>query len=352
MSETLVEQPAVEQPIEQVETQAPEVVEVSAPVSISDHEKNFGPQAKTAEPPTAQAGDAGADDAPLHPSAQQRRDKPTGQFAEGKKRGNSNPQVRINQLTARAKAAEERAAALERQFRAVGGVAPTAAAQPAQNQPQAAQAQPQAPPRYVDPRDPEPTPTDPKFGGDYGKYLNEQTRWAARDEYRQIQYQQYLGQQQQAQVQQKQARDQHWQTRLQKSMDLHPDDFEAVAFGTPTPWEKDSLVDALIEKHDNGTELLYYLQSHPQERDSILQMPEPKQVVALSQILLRFESTGGQPGVTGSGAPSNIRYLPPRPSNPVRTEAQTRASGTPPPTDGSLSIAEHQRRFGQQARRR
>ena len=319
-----------------VEMPTPEVIEVPPAESIQAHAEQFDPKRKETAADAPQTAAVAAGETP----EQKTRRRAKSQQATAA------DAPRIQQLTGRAKAAEERAAALETELATLRNGSSHAAPEASPALP--ADAKTQMAPR--DPQDPEPQPQDAKFGGDYGAYLRDVTRWEVREQHRQIQFQNYQREQAQTVEQQKTARDQHWKTRIQVAAAKYSD-LNDIAFGTPTPWEKNSLIDAFIEKDDNGIDLLYYLQSHPEERDSILQMSETRQARALSLILQRFDEShgAGQAGVTGSVASPRILKLPPRPPNPVRTEAH----GAPAaPTDGSSSIAEHQKRFAPQSRRR
>lgn len=313
----------------------PEAIE--APTSIADHASEFGPEAKSkqAEPPPVQETPA---------QAQQRRDRETGQFKEGRVRHRAKSQQasaedvpRIKELTAKQRAAEERAAAAEAElarYRQGGqqASAPRQEQAPQQNQP--------AQPAHGDP---EPQDTDEKYATNYTLYLNDHARWAARDEYRQIE------QQRQAQQAQQQIAS-TWSGRAKTIREKYAD-FDQVALMQPVPWQPGSVVDQFIIHDDAGPEILYYLQSNPAERDSLGQMTvlqASKHLSLLSQRLL--SSSPASAGTNGAATRANMIVLPPKPSTPLRTEAQR---GTPadPPTDGSLSIAEHSKHFGKASRR-
>ncbi len=299
----------------------PETDAPPAPVSIADHAAQFSKEAQA----TLATSDAEAPANETPAQAQQRRDKATGQYQQGKTRHRARSQQaspedvpRIQGLTARAKAAEERAAALEAEvakYKTPPVAAPTAAPAP--------------------PADPEP---DVAQFDDYNKFVKQQARWEARQELADAH-------QRQQQAQQEAQWAQSWKQRIDTAKQAHAD-FEAVALSTPVPWQPGSVVDQFIREDDNGPEILYHLQSNPAERDSLGQMTvlqASKHLALLSQRLLSPSPAAA--GSNGAAPGSAIRNLPPKPPTPLRTEAQ-RGSPSPPPTDGSLSIAEHARAFG------
>lgn len=305
----------------------PAEIEIPQPAeSIAEHAQQFGPDAgrdEELEQPERKA----------HPSEQQKRDRNNGQWSEGKRRGN--PEKRINELTERRKSAEERATALEAEVaRLKTQHAPPQQVRQAEQRIETAQ----NPQRQVVRGDAEPKETDPKYNGNYLAYLDDRTRWVARQEW---------GQQQTKAREQASAHQatQAWGTKVDKAREKYQD-FDQVAFAA-TNIPPDSVVDKWIDQHRAGTDVLYYLQSHPQERDSLLRKSAFEQVEDLALLSARLLSnTNGLSGGTGSlGGREKVIVLPPKPPNPVRTEAQ-RAEHVPPPTDGSLSIAEHSKNFG------
>lgn len=316
-----------------------------APLSIMEHVAQFDPQHKSEPDDSGDGTDAplAADATPeqraAHHSAQQRRERETGKFTEGKKRSRGKDAVqRIDQLTGRAKTAEEKLAAAEAELAKLRSA-------PAQTAPVTPQVAPttsvvQTPPgfqprRAFDPRDPEPQEKD--FGGDPMKFLDARFEWLARATYR---YDQQQAQQQQQVLQ----RATSWAQRVEKAVQKYAD-YAAVAFG-PTTIPNGSPMDQFIDGDDNGAEVLYYLQSNPAERDAVLRMPVIQQMKHLAALSQRFDASpqSSTPGVTGSGATPKVRFLAPRPPNPVRTEPQ-RAENKAAPTDGSLTVTQHAKRF-------
>ncbi len=315
--------------------------------SILDHAAQFGPQAREA------LADADEDpEKPAHPSAQQRRDRENGQFRDGKVRHRAKSQQagpddvpRIAALTGAKNAAEERATRAEAELARLR----TQHAPPAQ----IAQAE-----RTADAaanEDPEPNPEDKKYEGNGGvvKYVADQARWAARDEARAMRQRDAESTATAQKATAHKALIDGFSGRVDAAKTKYPD-FEDVALKTPAKWldpktgsalPGGEALDAFIMQDDNGAELLYYFHRNPAEVDALMGLPVLGQLKTLTLLSQRLASnTTEQADQTGAVARRQVK-LPPKPPTPVRTEAQ-RAGNDPPPTDGSLSIAEHQRRFG------
>lgn len=316
--------------------------------SIADHAAQFSADAQKAQ----------AEETPDEKSArvalvaQQKRDKDTGQFREGKTRHRAASQQaraedvpRIKELTAKHRASEERAERLESelaQLKASRAPAPVIAQ--AERNVEAAKGDTSS----FSFSEAEPDENDPKFAGDYGKYLRAAAKWEGRKAYFDQKQADRVEAQKAESAAKQEASLKTWADRVGKAREKHPD-FDAVAFAE-TKIRKDSAVDTFVMEDDNGPEVLYYLQSHPQELDSLLTGSVLAQLKALSLLSQRFESLPAvAAGLTGAAPRPEVK-LPPKPPTPVRTEAQ-RVSEAPPPTDGSLSIAEHKRAFAPVSRR-
>lgn len=319
-------------------TAAPETtIAEELPLTLAEHESQFGPKAKGAEAAMVAAEvaeAAGGEDVVKEPRKHRAQSQQAG----------SKDVPRIHALTGRAKAAEERAAALERELADLKK-AHAPAAQIARAEARVEQAAPAN-------ADPEPDESDQKYAGNYPKYLEDRARWAARDE--------YLTQQQQAKEAAVKRKREESDTAILKSFrekidagKLKYKDFDAIALGPQQLIPNGSVVDAWIMEHRAGADVLYYL-SHPthrQELDSLLTKPVLEQVedlTLLSQRLLSPPST--QAGQTGAVAGRPMVVLPPKPPTPVRTEAQ-RAPDGPADMDRELSLSEHEREYGQRRRR-
>lgn len=331
---------------------------VEAPIaSIADHQAQYGAGPVGASTASVDAADAVATEGMTeaekadHHSAQQRRDRNTGQFDEGKKRVRPSKDIatRIGKAHEKAATAEERASAAERRAEAAERDLATLRTQ------RAAPERIEAAERKVeaaggDVSDAEPNEDDPKFGGDYGKFLDAKTRWNVRDENRKIRTEESERRERASKDTAEREVLSTWAGRMKSARETH-EDFEAVAF-SPTPITPGSPADRFVMEDDNGPHVLYYLQSHPEERDEILGMPVLKQLKRLSLISGTFDqsssSASGSADATGAVPARKPSYTPPKPPTPVRTEAQR---GSDLADDRpALSIAEHAARFGPKRR--
>lgn len=347
-----------EQQTQEQQTQAP------LPQTIAEHRRLYGsPEASSASktpegekapegektpegekaPATADAKTADkatqppADDKGTHHSAEQRRDGENGRFEPGKRRGGKAREAatRIDQLTGRARTAEDRVAALEQELQQIkAGV--TTATKP-----------------FDATKDPEPKEASyPNTAQGFQQYLDDRSRWVARQEYAR------LTQGQATDRATSMARTSHAQTletfgeRIAEARGRIKDLDKSLE--KPVPWlhangnrirgyEK---IDEWITRHPNGVDVLHYLQTHPTEIDALMRMDEFGQTEFLALLSQqRTASAGDRAGATGSAAGTHEVNQPPKPPNPVRSGAQ-RTVDTAPPTDGSLSIAEHRKAFG------
>lgn len=336
---------------------------IDAAPSILAHHAQYSADVAKPEPAEDEAPEG-----PPKPMAEQRRDKDTGQFKEGKVRHRAKSQqatpddtAEIDALTgrlhalvgehgkdiARKEGESDRAYKLRQRVEVMERLAKPKAPEPVAP-PQVAQPQmPQAPPPaqttgYAQQMpayqgDPEPKEDDPRFEGNYGLFLREQAAWVSREQIRQ-----FHAYQQQQQFAQQQAMS--WRQKVEAAKADHPD-FEAVAFGKPVAWAEGSVIDQFIRQHDNGAKLLYHLQSHPAEIDALGRMRSVlHQAEHLALLLQRLASPPPeQADPNGTAAPAKVVTLP-KPATPLRTEAHRPSSG-PPPTDGSLSIKQHAKKF-------
>lgn len=338
-----------------IESVAAEPVEQAAePVlSVSEHAAQFNPAAPKVAPVADESEEApeGETDAEreerIHHSAAQKREADTGKWKDGKQRKSKDLVERVNALTGRAKGAEERAAAAERNL---------AAAQDELNRLRAAsapraeiakaEARVDAKTEAVDAADPEPQESeiDEKFGGDYAKFLKAQARWEARQEMREQREREEreVINRQVAEISKAQV--QKFNTRVDAARQKYSD-FDAAANEVIQRVPQGSIIESWMFEHPKAEDVVYMFHSHPQELDAILQMPTAiEQIEAVTLLAQRFASPqNGSAGTTGSATVRKMVSTPPKPPNPVRTEAQRSSDG--PPLDGSLSVSEHARRF-------
>jgi len=351
-------------PAEVVATETPAVVppviEHEKPAGLVDHVQSFDPQ---------------PDRAALAEQSQE-QEKPRDEAGKFRGRHRARKDVaspedvpRIKALTAKLRAAEDELATYKKpQVVAPPVVAPVVAAEP----PKPAVATP-APAKAEAPAadDPEPSEADleAKFGGDYMKFLAAHARWSVRDENRKIEMARADAERQARDKEAGEAVIKNFQTEAQKSRQKHKD-YDAVALSkhpawidpnTNLPWvdastgkphPQSALIDRYVlerktrEGLESGSEVLYYLQSHPEEQTALLQMPPDETFERLTLLAQRLAVTPKptvQAGPPGAVARQTVKQ-PPRPFTPERTEAQSANEG-PPPKDGSLSVVGHAKAF-------
>lgn len=318
-----------------VPVETPEVVEVAPPESIADHAAQFDPKRQAERDAAESAAPSETPAAPTSAAAPAKVDTKPQRHRATKDRATAADAPRIIELKRQLKELQDKQSAV---------ASPAAVAAPVA--PRAAEPTPVVNPhRWLGDARTDPEPQEKDFGGDPMRYLSARFQWEARGVNR---YERHEAQQQQQQM----DRATSWAQRVEKAAETKAD-YAAVAFG-PTTIPAGSPVDQFIDADDNGAEVLYYLQSNPDERDAVLRLPVHQQLKHLALLSQRYDtasSSAVQAGKTGSVARTNIRIMPSRPPNPVRTGSQS-ASGGPPPTDGSLSISDHAKQFAPQARRR
>ena len=323
--------------------------------SLAEHEAQYigekpPPLVPELEPPAEEAPPA-----PL--TAQQKRDKESGKFIEGKVRHRAKSQQagaedvpRIKELTRQIRERDEELARLRTPSPNGNGAG---AHVPQPSAPPSANVAPAASERFLlpaPPFDPEPKRNDPRYGGDVSAYTIDAARWGARQEMRQQEFDRYVASEKTKQEETERSENTEFSKRVDAAKADY-DDFEDVAFG-PTPIAKDTIPDIFIRRDENGPKVLYYLQhsTHRQELDELLKMPELAQVKFLSLLSQRLSSNGSAPvGSTTSTAQPRTIVLPPKPPNVVRTEAQPARSGLP--TDRELSLSEHEHYYRPKPRR-
>ena len=339
-------------------------------LSVSEHAAQFNPAAPKVAPVADESEEApeGETDAEreerIHHSAAQKREADTGKWKDGKQRKSKDLVERVNALTGRAKGAEERAAVAERQLadanaevarlKAMGAPKTeinraNADARHAFDERNDADSKLREVKRLenpADPSDPEPQEADidDKFGGDYAKFLKAQARWEARQEMREQREREEreVINRQVAEISKAQV--QKFNTRVDAARQKYSD-FDAAANEVIQRVPQGSIIESWMFEHPKAEDVVYMFHSHPQELDAILQMPTAiEQIEAVTLLAQRFASPqNGSAGTTGSATVRKMVSTPPKPPNPVRTEAQRSSDG--PPLDGSLSVSEHARRF-------
>src|SRR5881394_426600 len=306
-------------------------------LSLSDHEARYGESrqetqaeaetrpVETPEPATADAAEATDDAGP--------RDE-KGRFLP-KKRHRAESAIagpedvpRIQQLTARLRAAEAERDALKAQTASVPR--DTAAQAPAQ------------------PAAPTPKPTPDQFT-DYGEFIEALTDWKT-DQKLTAAEQRRAQAAQQAQAEQEARRiETSFNERKAAARQKYPD-FDAVAINAPTRIPIGSLIDAWVMEHPTGADVLYHLQKHPDDLDALLAQPVLEQAESLALLAQRFNGHGRTAAAATGSAPASSSSPVPKPPNPVRTGPLR--SGDEPPDEEAASLADHEKWYASRARRR
>lgn len=312
----------------------------TADLSLTEHEAQFGPNAVRDQPeppePTEPTEPTDPTEPEPEPDAAARARDASGKFAKTRQRAKSQQASpadvpRIAELTRRLRETEAELA------RVKTSSAPPAAAQPAQ--PPAAPA-PAGEKSAASPdlpweawaSKPEPVLNDYK---DYGEWIKDWNRWDRAQE------QKVTSARNAAKAEEKRVLD-GWSGQVTKAREKY-DDFDAVALQAPTRIPQGSLIDAWILEDDSGADVLYHLQTHPDELDGLLALPVLKQAKALSLLSQRLL----EPPVATEARATPVERLP-RPPSSVRT-GPTRAAETVPGDEASL--ADHEKHFGPKSRR-
>ena len=132
-----------------------------------------------------------------------------------------------------------------------------------------------------------------------------------------------------------------WNARVTAAIQKYPD-FEDVALKRDTAIPPGSLIDAWVLEHKTGADVLYHLQSHPDELHALLAQPVIDQAETLALLSQRFNGSSSRTAAAGTGSAPAVVSPAPRPPNPVRTSPQ-HASDEPPGEDASL--ADHERYY-------
>lgn len=194
--------------------------------------------------------------------------------------------------------------------------------------------------------DQDPEPEVEKYE-DWTKWLREHSRWSAREELRAAQAAQTRATQADQQRSEAARLETQWKAGVTEAKAKYPD-FEAVAFA-PTRIPKNSLIDAWILEHKTGPSVLYHLQGHGSELDTLLALPLFDQVEALTLLSQRLAPTRTAAVTTGAAPAPGIHPVS-RPPTPVRTGPMRPADEPPDPEQASLS--DHTAYFGTPRSRR
>lgn len=223
-------------------------------------------------------------------------------------RGLKQRSAELDQEIADLEAKLKRRAELRTQVEAADTPAPTPDAKPAVSSPATAD-------------DPEPNPDDlTKYpDGAYDrKYFKDQAAWEARQVLKaERETAAKTAQQQKAEATAREKAKQ-WSERVTAAQAKYPD-FDAKAFG-PTEIEAGSPIDVWVMESEQGAELLYHLQTHPEEIRRIAALPAVHQVRELARLEDKLVPA---PAKTITDAPAPPRTLGDRTT--ANADAVTRA---------------------------
>ena len=308
-------------------------------LSLSDHEARYGesrqetqaePETRPVETPEPAAADAaeGTDDA--GPRDEKGRFLPKKRHRAESAIAGAEDVPRIQNLTARLRAAEAERDALKAQ--SVTSHRETAV--------------PSAPPSPPAAAVPKPTPD--QFT-DYGEFIEALTDW--KTDQKLIAAEQRRAQAaQQAQAEQEAKRIETSFNARKAAARLKYDDFDAVAINAPTRIPIGSLIDAWVMEHKTGADVLYHLQKHPDDLDALLQQPVLEQAESLALLAQRFNGHGRTAAAGTGSAPASSTSPVPKPPNPVRTGPLR--SGDEPPDEEAASLADHEKWYARRVNRR
>ena len=205
-------------------------------------------------------------------------------------------------------------------------------------------------PRGTAADDPEPTEDDPKYEGDYGKYLRDVTRWETRQALKADRAESATRARQARIEDAKTATIKTFAERLTTAQEKYEDFEETLRWDAPwlapsgDPHPGYESLHEFILSDESGPDVLHYLRSHPEDLDALRRMSPLQQVKRLTLLGQRFASQeSGAAGSTGAAPRQTVVQLPPKPPTPVRTGA-SRVVGAPP-TDGTLSVLGHAKAF-------
>src|SRR5438128_1194328 len=229
---------------------------------------------------------------------------------------------RIRELTARLRAAEAERDALKARTGETMASAPRA-----------------VPPPPVAIAEPSPKPTPDKFS-DYSEYVEALTDWKTDQKLAAAEQKRQQAEQQRAAEAEATRIETSWETRKVAARAKYAD-FDDVALLAPTTIPAGSLIDAWILEDETGADVLYHLQQHPDEVQTMLNQSVLQQAKSLALLAQRFNgSTRTAAAPTGS-APAQPVVPTPRPPNPVRTGPLR--TGDEPPDEEVASLADHEK---------
>jgi len=326
----------------------PEPVTPSEPVtpppeedlSLSDHESRFSAEARQhpqeapveTPPPEPAAEDTphadDTDDAGPRDEKGRFLPKPKSRHRAASAIATPESVPRIQQLTARLRAAEAERDALK--ARTSESVAPIPRAVP-------------PPPVAATPK-----PTPDQFT-DYSEYVEALSDWKTDQKIAAWEAKRQEAEQARAAEVDRQRLTKSWTERVTAAKAKYPD-FQEVALESDTAIPQGSLIDAWILEDETGADVLYYLQQHPDEVQTILNQSVLQQAKALALLAQRFNGSSSRTAAVATGsAPAPPSTPTPKPPNPVRTGPLR--TGDEPPDEEIASLADHEKWYAMRRRR-
>src|SRR5437867_4433559 len=326
----------------------PEPVTPSEPVtpppeedlSLSDHESRFSAEARQhpqgapveTPPPEPAAEDTphadDTDDAGPRDEKGRFLPKPKSRHRAASAIATPVSVPRIQQLTARLRAAEAERDALK--ARTSESVAPIPRAVP-------------PPPVAATPK-----PTPDQFT-DYSEYVEALSDWKTDQKIAAWEAKRQEAEQARAAELDRQRLTKSWTERVTAAKAKYPD-FQEVALESDTAIPQGSLIDAWILEDETGADVLYYLQQHPDEVQTILNQSVLQQAKSLALLAQRFNGSPSRTAAAATGsAPAPSSTPTPRPPNPVRTGPLR--TGDEPPDEEIASLADHEKWYAMRRRR-
>jgi len=187
-----------------------------------------------------------------------------------------------------------------------------------------------------------PKPTPNQFT-DYSEYVEALSDWKTDQKIAAWETKRQQAEQERIAELDRQRLTKSWTERVTAAKAKYPD-FEEVALQSDTTIPQGSLIDAWILEDETGADVLYHLQQHPDEVQSILNQSVLQQAKALALLAQRFNGSSSRTAAVATGsAPAPSSTPTPRPPNPVRTGPLK--SGDEPPDEEVASLADHERYY-------
>lgn len=172
---------------------------------------------------------------------------------------------------------------------------------------------------------------------DYEAYVKALAKWTVNEERKAWQAEEVAAREREHQATIQSALKTSWDGKIAAAKAKYPD-FEAVALHAPTSIPQDSSIDKWILGHKAGADVLYHLQTHPNEVMQLLALPtEVEQVEALTFLTRRLTTPTREATESTGAVPAPVTSSAPRPPTPVRTGPMRPADDPVDPGNVDLS---------------